>query len=121
MMALAHAGLGWAVGVSAPGSDRRLRIGCLVSALVPEIDALTKLVGHPGTAIGHNIFAGVLCLAAAAWFFRDRADRSWLGAIGFVGLSFALHLVVDAMLSGAELRLFWPLSGRGRRFAPLLG
>ena len=115
-MALAHAGLGWAIGVVSPSSDRRLRIACAAAALLPEIDRLTG--GR--LALGHNIFAGLFCVAVAAWFFRNHPDRAWLGAIGLIGLSFGLHLVLDAMLSGTELRLFWPLSGRGRRFSPLV-
>jgi len=119
-MALAHAGLGWAIGVAVPGSDRRIRIWCAAAALLPEIDRLAALVVRQAPPFGHNIFAGVLCMGAAAWFFRDHPNRSWLTAFWLVGFSFAAHLALDAMLSGAELRPFWPLSGRGRRFQPLL-
>jgi membrane-bound metal-dependent hydrolase YbcI (DUF457 family) len=122
MMALAHAGLGWAIGTAAPGSDRRLRIFCSVAALLPDLDALAILAGAKGLhyTLGHNIFAGALCVAAAAWYFRRDPDRTWLAAFSLVGLSFAGHLVIDVMLSGYELRLFWPLPGRGRAFHPLL-
>jgi len=41
----AHAGLGWAVGVLAPGSDRRLRNCCVAAAVLPDVDAVAYLWG----------------------------------------------------------------------------
>jgi membrane-bound metal-dependent hydrolase YbcI (DUF457 family) len=121
-MALAHAGVGWVIGAAAPGSDRRLRIWCTAAALLPDLDALALLAAGKGLphTLGHNIFAGALCIGAAAWYFRRDPDRAWLAAFSFVGLSFAVHLLMDVMLSGDELRLFWPLSRLGRQFHPLL-
>ena len=114
-MALAQAGVGWAIGVAAPGSDRRLRIFCAAAALLPELDLL-----FGKGPFAHNLFAGILCIAAAAWFFRRDADRAWLAGFSLVGLSFAVHLLMDLFLWGNELRLFWPLSDRGRQFAALI-
>jgi hypothetical protein len=120
-MALAHAGLGWAIGAAAPGSDRRLRICCAAAALLPELDALAMLLGGcPPAAFVHNMFAGLLCIGAAAIFLRGYPARAWAVALLLVGLSFGLHLVVDALFSGTELRLTWPLSTRSGRFRPLL-
>ena len=118
-MALAHAGLGWAIGTAAPGSDRRLRIWCAAAALLPEIDVLATLAG--GRPILHNMFAGLLCIGAAAFFLRDYPARAWASAVLLVGLSFGIHLALDALFSGAELRLTWPLSGRSGHFKPVLG
>src|SRR5688572_25330572 len=109
MMALAHAGLGWAIGVASPSSDRRLRMWCAGAALVPEIDALVALAVGRAVPVGHNLFAGILCVGAAAWFFRRHPDRAWLAAMALVGFSFGLHLAIDALVAGTELRLFWPL------------
>src|SRR5690242_9071626 len=121
MMALAHAGLGWTIGTLAPGSDRRLRIWCVAAALLPEVDALASLLGgSPPASFIHNMFAGLLCIAAAAILLRDYPARGWAVAVLLVGLSFVLHLVLDALLSGVELRLTWPLSARSGRFKPLL-
>jgi len=121
-MALAHAGLGWAIGTAAPGSDRRLRIWCAAAAVLPELDALAALIGgSPPAAFVHNMFAGLLCIGAAAVFLRDYPARGWAGAVLLVGLCFVLHLVMDALLSGTELRLTWPLSARSGRFRPVLG
>jgi len=117
MWALAHAGLGWTIGVAAPSSDRRLRIWCMIAALVPEIGALALIAGKPSTApLGHNIFAGLLCIAAAAWAFRSYPDRSWLAAIVFVTIAFAAHLLVDMKVTGTPIFLFWPFDRRGRTF-----
>jgi hypothetical protein len=122
MMALAHAGLGWAIGAAAPGSDRRIRIWCAAAALLPELDTLATLAGgRPPAAFVHNMFAGLLCIGAAAFFLRDYSARAWAGAVLLVGLSFGLHLAMDAIFSGTELRLTWPLSDRSGRFKPLVG
>src|SRR5262245_20553536 len=122
MWALAHAGLGWMIGVAAPMSDRRLRIWCAAAALVPELGALALLAGWDAydrfhVPVGHNLFAGLLCVGLAAWAFRSFPDRSWLGAVFFVLLSFAVHLLVDVKLRGTPLYLFWPFDPRGRTFA----
>jgi len=122
MWPLAHAGLGWAIGVASPTTDRRLRIWCVAAALLPEMGALAMLGGWDfydrfHIAIGHNLFAGVLLMAAAAWAFRRDPDRSWLAAIVFVGLAFAVHILVDMKLRGTPIYLFWPFDRRGRSFS----
>lgn len=121
MMALSHAGLGWAIGVAAPGSDRRLRMWCTAAGALADLGALAVLAGKPAYGpVGHNLFAGILCIAAAAWFFRRYPDRAWIAAVGFVTLSFASHLLVDMKLTGREIHLFWPLDVRGRQFPTIL-
>ena len=85
-MALAQAGLGWAIGTAVPSSDRRLRIACAAAALLPDLDGLARLGGsdrYPH-ALGHNLFAGALCIAAAAWVFRTYPLRGWVASIGLV-------------------------------------
>src|SRR5436189_178311 len=112
MMALAHAGLGWAIGTAVPFSDRRLRIACAAAALLPDLDGLTRLGGSERIphVLGHNLFAGVLCIAAAAWAFRSYALRSWVASFFLVAFCFALHLAIDLKLTGFDLPLYWPLS-----------
>ena len=61
----AHAGLGWAIGVLAPGSDRRLRNWCVSAAVLPDVDALTYVLGDVAYGrwhhtFGHNVFLGAL-------------------------------------------------------------
>src|SRR4051812_8859468 len=114
MMALAWAGMGWTVGTAVPGSYRRLRIACAAAALVPELDALVRLAHPPGVPLFHNFFAAVACVGVSAWAFRREPALAWLGALSLAGLCFGLHLGVETLLGGGELRLFWPLSGRGR-------
>ena len=125
MWVLAHAGLGWVIGLSSPTSDRRLRIWCLAAALVPELGALAAIFGKASVdrfhlPLGHNIFAGLLCIAAAAWAFRKYPDRSWLAAILFVAVSFGVHLLVDMKVTGTAIHLFWPIDPRGRTFSTFL-
>jgi|GEM_PF-821875 len=117
MWAIAHAGLGWAIGVAAPSSDRRLRIWCMIAALVPEIGALALIARKPSYGpLGHNLFAGLLCIGVAAWAFRNYPDRSWLAAIVFVTIAFVAHLLVDMKVNGTPVFLFWPFDRRGRTF-----
>lgn len=125
MIAPAHAGLGWVVGLAAPSSDRRLRIWCVVAAVVPDLDALAFLGGAKAQAVfhygfGHNVFAGVLLLGAAVWYFRSDPVRMLFTAISLVALSFSLHLLVDLKLTGAPIRLFWPLNQRALQIEPLM-
>jgi len=111
MMALAHAGLGWAIGTAVPYSDRRLRIWCAAAALLPDLDALTGSRFHH--VLGHNLFAGALCVALAVWGFWSDAGRSWLASFCLVAFCFALHLAIDFKISGYGLPLYWPLSAKG--------
>lgn len=122
MMALAHAGLGWAIGTALPYSDRRLRIACAAAALLPDLDLLTRLGGSDRFphALGHNIFAGALCFAAAAWAFRSYALRSWILCCLTAAFCFALHLAIDLKVSGWDLPLYFPLSRRGLSSPALL-
>lgn len=125
MLAPALAGLGWVVGLSAPNSDRRLRIWCAVAALVPEVDALAPLFGAKAEAVfrygfGHNIYALILLLGLVVWSFRSEPGRMLFTALFFVVLSFSLHLLVDLKIVGASVRLFWPLSQRGLQLQPFL-
>jgi membrane-bound metal-dependent hydrolase YbcI (DUF457 family) len=125
MFGQAHAGLGWLVGVAAPGSDRRLRVWCTAAALLPDVDALSMLAGRESYdrfhhTFGHNVFTGLLCVAAAAWSFRRYTWRDRAAAVFFVALCFASHLLTDMKLSGWELYLLWPFSGLGYEFKPNL-
>jgi membrane-bound metal-dependent hydrolase YbcI (DUF457 family) len=125
MMALAHAGLGWVVGLATPNSDRRLRIWCVVAALVPDLDALAFLGGAKAEAVfrygfGHNIFACVLLLVAAIWFFRGEPVRMLFTTLFLVATSFFLHLLLDLKVTGAPIRLFWPINQKALQLQPLL-
>lgn len=125
MWSLAYAALGWTIGLAAPTSDRRLRIWCTVAAVAPELGGLALLGGwnfydHSRAALGHNLFTGLLCVGLAAWAFRKYPDRSWVAAMFFVLVSFAVHLLVDMKLTGTQIYLFWPLDRRGRQFDTLL-
>jgi hypothetical protein len=125
MLGQAHAGLGWIIGVAAPDSDRRIRIGCTLAAILPDADALTLLAGKEAYdrfhhTFGHNVFTGALCVGGAAWFFRRYPFRTGLEAVLLVALSFASHLITDMKLSGWPVCLFWPLSRHGYQFVPNL-
>lgn len=116
MTALAHAGLGWLIGLSAPNSDRRIRIWCVLAALLPEADALAGF--RFGTT--HTIFFAVLLLGIAIWFFRGEPARMLFTALFLMAASFGLHLLIDLKVWGADVRLFWPLNPRGLRLSPIL-
>ena len=125
MWALAHAAIGWIIGVSAPTSDRRLRMWCTAAALLPELGGLALLGGWGAydryrLPLGHNLFVGLIGLALAAWAFRKYPDRSWVAAMFFVLFTFAVHLAVDMKVTGTQIYLFWPLDRRGRQFETFL-
>src|SRR2546421_6033351 len=109
MMAAAHAGLGWVVGVSAPGADRRIRLWCVIVSLLPDLDAFA---GRFHSTAGHNVFDGLLCVAAAAVWFRNDPNRTLFTALGLVAASFAIHLLADAV-SAVDLHPLWPVGRKG--------
>ncbi len=115
MYAQAHAGLGWALGVLTPGSDRRLRAWCFVAAVLPDIDAIPFIFGKElydrwHHTFGHNIWLGLLAVAAAWFHGRDLTLKRRAVLAGMVGFCFASHLLTDMKLSGWEVYLFWPLN-----------
>ncbi len=117
----AHAGLGWALGVLAPGSDRRLRAWVTLAAVLPDIDAAAYFWGDVAYTnyhhtFGHNVFLGALVAGAAA---AHHPRRILAGAV--TALSFGLHLVTDMKLSAYPVALFWPRSDRWYEFTPNLG
>jgi membrane-bound metal-dependent hydrolase YbcI (DUF457 family) len=115
MMALACAGLGWLIGLSAPNSDRRIRIWCVLAALLPEVDAPAIRGGFT-----HTIFFAVLLLGIAIWFFRGEPARNLFTVLVLMAASFGLHLLIDLKIWGTDVRLFWPLNPRGLRLPPIL-
>ena len=122
----AHSGLGWLIGVAAPGTDRRLRNWCLAAAVLPDVDAISYLwgpvvYGRYHHTFGHNVFLGVAVAALAAWHHRDRPASRRLLAGALVALCFGSHLLADMKLSAYTVHLFWPLNARGYEFTPNYG
>ncbi len=120
-----HAGLGWVIGLLPKDSERRLRAWCTVAAILPDFDAAAMLFGMDSYARwhhkpGHNVFVGVLCIAAAVWNFRKYPARQIVQAGVLVAVSWASHILTDMKLSGWEVYLFWPFSERGYGFQPIL-
>jgi hypothetical protein len=120
-----HAGLGWVIGLLPAGSDRRLRAWCTAAAVLPDLDAGAMLFGMDAYVRwhhkpGHNVFLGVLCVAAAVAHFWKRPVRQRLLVGVLVAVCFASHLLTDMKLSGWEVVLFWPFSERGYGFQPIL-
>jgi hypothetical protein len=111
----AHAGLGWAIGVLAPGSDRRLRNVCVAAALIPDVDAVTYLFGYQAYAdyhhtFGHNVFVGLALAGLAVWWHRDRPAKRRALAAGLAALAFASHLLTDAWFTRYPVYPWWPFS-----------
>ncbi|MBV8881291.1 MAG: metal-dependent hydrolase [Planctomycetaceae bacterium] len=120
-----HAGLGWAIGMLPPTSDRRLRAWCTIAAVVPDYDAGAMLFGMDAYVRlhhkpGHNVYFGLLFLLAAYPFFHGRPLKQRWTAIVLISLALASHLLTDMKLSGWEVYLFWPFSERGYGFQPIL-
>jgi membrane-bound metal-dependent hydrolase YbcI (DUF457 family) len=125
MMAPAHAGLGWLVGLAAPNSDRHIRIWCVIASVVPSLDGLAPLGGAKAEAVfhyafGHNMFVALLILGGVVWSFRGEPSRTLFTALFLTAASFALHIGVDLLITGASVKLFWPLNHRALHLEPLL-
>lgn len=108
-----HAALGWLIGAAAPGSDRRLRAWCTAAAVIPDVEAVTYLLGastysQTHHTFGHNAFLGAIVTTAALWHHRDRPWSRRLLAAALVALAFCSHLVTDAALSEYSVRPLWP-------------
>jgi hypothetical protein len=91
-----HVGLGWVVGVLAPGSDRRLRAWCTAAAILPDVDAGAMLFGMDAYVRwhhkpGHNVFLGAACVLVAAVHFWSRPLRQRCLAVALVALCWALQ------------------------------
>lgn len=126
----AHAGLGWLIGCLVPGSDRRLRAWCVGAAVLPDVDAVTYLLGEQAYAtwhhtFGHNLFLGVLLgLAAGLHGARGRDARRGALVGACAAACFATHLLTDMRLSAYPVHLFWPTGwgdARGQEFTPNWG
>lgn len=105
----AHAGLGWALGVLAPTSDRRLRALAVVAAVLPDVDVVSWLAGQEAYmryhhTFGHNVFLGLVVANLAFWL------RGRVGA-AVAALAFASHLLTDMKLSAYPVHIFWPMRG----------
>lgn len=120
----AHAGLGWTIGVLAPGSTPRLRGWCLAAGVLPDVDVVSFLFGPEAYmnwhhTFGHNLFLGAaLATLAGRAAARAGAPRSrCILDAGVVALAFLSHLLTDMKLSAYPVELLWPLSRRGFEFA----
>lgn len=125
MVGQTHLGLGWVIGVLSPTSDRRLRAWCAFAAILPDADVAAHLLGrdayvHWHHKPGHNVFVGVLCVAAALVHFWKRPWRERAVAVFLVALCFASHILTDMKLSGWEVYFLWPVSDRPFSFQPML-
>jgi hypothetical protein len=119
-----HIGLGWVIGVVAPGSDRRLRAWCTAAAILPDIDAGAMLFGMTAYTKwhhkpGHNVYLGILIVCAAVWAFWNRPARQRWMSVVLVAVCWASHILTDMKLSGWEVYLYWPFSERGYGFQPI--
>ena len=87
---------------------------CVLGSLTPDLDAVFMPIGwdvylrhHQGGT--HSLIGSIACAALTAALVRTVATRgrylplvlaAWVGAVG--------HLVLD-VISGADVRFFWPL------------
>ncbi len=87
---------------------------CVLGSLTPDLDAVFMPIGwdvylrhHQGGT--HSLIGSIACAALTAALIRTVAKRgsywplvlaAWVGAVG--------HLVLD-VISGADVRFFWPL------------
>lgn len=118
-----HLAIGWLMGNLVPGGDRRLRGLVCFSALAPDLDGVSYVLGPDAYSnshhvYGHNVFAGIaftfVCFALSrpGW----RLVTTALAAAGC-----ASHWVGDYYLSGWPLMTFWPVSRHEVMYRPRIG
>ncbi len=118
-----HLAIGWLMGNLVPRADRRFRALVTFSAMAPDLDGVSYLLGPDAYSrahhvYGHNIFAGIACtilcaaLASPGWRIRTTL---------FAALAFASHWVGDYYFSGWPLMTFWPFSRHDVMYRPRIG
>jgi membrane-bound metal-dependent hydrolase YbcI (DUF457 family) len=110
MQIFAHAGIGWILAEAGRG-DRRFRQAVFWSALLPDLDGFSLLLGVESyqcyhDRITHSIPFAVLVSALAAAFCRGYRLR----AVVFTQLAFVSHILGDYFLSGWPIALWFPFS-----------
>ncbi len=113
----AHAALGWAIGVFAPGSDRRIRACALVAAIAPDLDAVIPYMIGPEAysnyhhTFGHNLFVGFGLAAVCGLVVRRKQETKVKAITAAVTLvAFLSHFFTDSYFTRFPVYPFWPLS-----------
>jgi membrane-bound metal-dependent hydrolase YbcI (DUF457 family) len=122
---LSHLAIGWTLAaLRRPDGARGLTAAAVLGALSPDLDAVMMPFGWDrylrvheagthslaGAAVCALVTAGAIGLAARATPMRRLWTWAFAGALS--------HLVLD-LVSGAQIRLAWPLPG-GRATLPLI-
>ena len=121
---IAHAAMGYVIyrGVRRwPSGERRLAglpVLLLFTAglsLLPDLDILLGLATGDFARYhnngSHSLVIGLAIALAAAWFARWRWGGAFLTWFGAAYPSYALHVLMDALvLEGRGVMLFWPFS-----------
>lgn len=118
-----HLAVGWLMGNLVQGADRRFRGLVAFSALAPDLDGVSYLLGPDMYSrchhvLGHNIFAGVLFTLVCTLLARP--GWRWM-TMCFAVLGFASHWVGDYFFSGWPLMTFWPVSRIEQMHRPRIG
>lgn len=108
-----HLAVGWLLANLAAPEDRRARALVTLSALAPDVDALSFFFGPAAYSeyhhtVGHNIFFSLAFSALAIWLSRSHRLRILL----LTQIGFYTHYFGDYFLTRFELVYFWPISNR---------
>jgi membrane-bound metal-dependent hydrolase YbcI (DUF457 family) len=107
----AHLAAGWILAHAAGPEDRRFRTIVTLSAVLPDVDALSyvfgvEAYGHIHHHLGHNVFFSLLVSAASVWLYpKKRWKVFW-----FTQLAFYSHYFGDYFFTKFPLAYFWPAS-----------
>lgn len=109
----AHASLGWLLATTYPGS-RRFRLMTVLSAIIPDLDALAYLFGFQAYVdyhhvLGHNILFSLIFSGFAVLLVRDARSKVFF----YTQIGFWLHFFGDYFFTLYPLYPFWPFSSAG--------
>src|SRR5512133_3668578 len=117
----AHLAVGWLL-AQFGGEGRRYRGWVVLSALAPDLDVVTYLLGADTYArwhhvLGHNIFFSLaFSLLATLACRRGRMQMFLMTQLGFYS-----HYFGDYFLTNFSLQFFWPLSDAEFLFSRKIG
>jgi hypothetical protein len=113
----AHAGVGWLL-AEAGGGDRRFRSWVLLASILPDIDAVTYLLGPTmylkyHHMLSHNLLFSLIVSGLSAYFCREYRWKAFL----FTQLAFYSHYFGDYFFTRFKLYFFFPFSNVSFEFS----
>jgi membrane-bound metal-dependent hydrolase YbcI (DUF457 family) len=107
----AHLAAGWILAHAAGAEDRRFRTLVTLAAVLPDVDALSYVLGpetygHIHHSLGHNVFFSLIVSAASACLYPTKRRK----VFWWTQIAFYSHYFGDYFFTKFPLLYFWPAS-----------